>query len=360
MRYQNESQFRHDTPIKTGVLLVNLGTPNSPSVADVRRYLREFLSDPRVVEMPRFLWWLILHGIILPSRPKYSALAYQRIWGVDGSPLLVIAKRQAAALRDNLHQRGLEAVELALAMRYGMPSIKDGLKSLHQLGVQRILVLPMYPQYSATTTGSVFDAITTELRQWRWVPELRFIHQYHDAPAYINALVATIRHFWKKHGEPEQLLFSFHGIPKAYFLAGDPYYCHCQKTARLVVEQLNLLPKHWQVSFQSRVGPQEWLTPYTNKQLQDWGQSGIKKVHVVCPGFSADCLETLDEIAMENRDVFLHAGGKEYGYIPALNDDSKHITALANLIAQHLRGWLETSDDPTGRLTRARQMGAKT
>lgn len=336
MRYQNKVDFSHDMPATVGVLLINLGTPNSPQVADVRRYLSEFLSDPRLVEMPRLLWWLILHGVILPLRPRRSAQAYQRIWTANGSPLLTISQQQTAAIQSELTQRGLNKVKVVLAMRYGQPSIPAGLTLLRQSGARKILILPLYPQYSATTTGSVFDAVTAELRTWRWVPELRFIHQYYDIAKYIDALAHSIQQYWKEHGVPERLLFSFHGIPKAYFLAGDPYSCQCHKTARLVAEQLNLNEEAWKVAFQSRFGPQEWLTPYTNEQLRDWAQAGISKVHVITPGFAADCLETLDEIAVENKEQFLNTGGKEYGYIPALNADPLHIEALTDLITQHL------------------------
>jgi len=339
MQYQNETGFRHDGPVTLGVLMVNLGTPDSPRIADVRRYLAEFLSDPRVIEQPRLLWWMILHGVILRLRPRRSARAYRRIWGEDGSPLLAISRRQASALQQALDGRDLGTVRVVLAMRYGSPSVPEGLATLRQVEARRVLVLPLYPQYSATTSGSVFDAVTAELRSWRWVPELRFIHQYHDEPAYIAALADRIRRHWMDNGEPERLLFSFHGIPKAYFLAGDPYYCHCQKTARLVVEQLGLTEGRWGVAFQSRVGAQEWLQPYTDHQLREWGRAGIGKVQVVCPGFSADCLETLEEIAVENRGHFLEAGGSDYGYIPALNDDPAHIEALAGLVARHLCGW---------------------
>jgi protoporphyrin/coproporphyrin ferrochelatase len=357
MHYQNEADFRHDGPMRLGVLMVNLGTPDSPQVADVRRYLAEFLSDPRVVELPRPLWWLILHGVILRLRPRHSARLYQRIWGEAGSPLLAISRRQAIAVQHALDGRKPGATRVVLAMRYGSPSIATGLAELRQNGARRILILPLYPHYSATTTGSVFDAVTAELRTWRWVPELRFVHQYHDDPAYITALVASIRRYWATHGEPERLLFSFHGIPKRYFLGGDPYFCHCQKTARRVAEQLGLAAERWQVAFQSRVGRQEWLKPYTDQTLQTWGRAGIRYVQVVCPGFSADCLETLEEITVENRGYFQAAGGGDYGYIPALNDDPLHIEALVGLILRHINGWSE-AEDATDRWTRAQQQGA--
>lgn len=359
MKYQNESGFRHNVPETLGVLMVNLGTPNSPETADVRRYLAEFLSDPRVVEIPRLLWKLILHGVILRIRPKRSAHAYQTVWTEGGSPLLDISQRQAAALQKALDGHSPGPVKVQLAMRYGSPSISDGLAKLRAENARRILVLPMYPQYSATTTASVFDAVTAELQTWRWIPEMRFINQYHDDAGYIDALAASIRRYQAEHGEPEKLLFSFHGIPKEYFLKGDPYYCHCQKTARLVTEKLGLSDERWRLTFQSRVGNKEWLKPYTDHQLKEWGADGVKSVQVVCPGFSADCLETLEEIAVENRDYFVEAGGGDYAYIPALNDESAHIDALVELVGRHLSGWPE-ADSADGRLLQAQKLGAET
>jgi ferrochelatase len=339
MRYTNETGFRHDAPEPLGVLMLNLGTPEAPTVPAVRRYLAEFLSDPRVVELPRPLWWVILHGVILRIRPRRSAEAYQSVWTDEGSPLLRISKLQAAALQKSLTARLPGPVRVELGMRYGNPSVASALGRLRQANVRRLLVLPLYPQYSATTTASAFDAITRELSSWRWVPELRFVNQYHDAQGYIAALAERIRGHWVEHGEPDRLLFSFHGIPRDYFESGDPYFCHCQKTARLTAEALGLEAGRWQVSFQSRVGNKEWLRPYTDELLKEWGAAGIGSVQVCCPGFSADCLETLEEIAVENRDYFLGAGGKTYGYIPALNDSPAHIDSLADLVQRHTAGW---------------------
>ncbi len=357
MKYHNEAGFRHDASESLGVLMVNLGTPDSPSTGDVRRYLDEFLSDPRVIEMPRLLWMMILHGVILRIRPRRSAHAYKQVWTEQGSPLLAISKRQAAALQQALEGHEPGQVKVALAMRYGSPSIRDGLHELRAANCRRMLVLCMYPQYSATTSASVFDAVSEELRGWRWVPELRFLNQYHDDAGYIEALAGSIRDHWNEKGQAEKLLFSFHGIPKEYFLNGDPYYCQCQKTARLVVQRLGLEEGQWQLSFQSRVGAKEWLKPYTDHTLKEWGAAGVNGVQVVCPGFSADCLETLEEIAVENRDYFLQAGGREYDYIPALNDDARHIAALADLVRRHLAGW-RLPDDAADRLERARALGA--
>jgi ferrochelatase len=343
MKYKNVVDFQHDMPEKLGVLMLNLGTPDAPTPNAVRRYLAEFLNDPRVVEVPRPLWWFILHGVILRVRPARSARAYQAVWTDRGSPLLDIAQRQAAGLQQRLTQRVGSSVRVELAMRYGNPSVSGALERLKADHVRRLLVLPLYPQYSGTTTASTFDAVTEELSTWHWLPELRFVNQYHDDPAYIDALVASIRTAWAEKGEPERLLFTFHGIPKRYFTAGDPYHCHCQKTARMVADSLGLDEDRWLVSFQSRVGRDEWLQPYTDETLKLWGSDGVKSVHVIAPGFSADCLETLEEIDVENRRYFLEAGGGDYYYIPCLNDAPAHLDMLAGLVARHTCGWPEMS-----------------
>jgi ferrochelatase len=343
---KNPTQFKHDTPECLGVLLTNLGTPDSPSPSDVRRYLKEFLWDHRVVEVPRIVWWFVLNLIILNTRPKRSAAAYAKVWTDEGSPLLVISKRQAQALQAALEEKINAPVKVELAMRYGSPSIEQGLEKLRQAGARRIVVLPLYPQYSASTTASTFDAVTNVIQGWRWIPELRFINHYHDNKDYIAALASGIQHYWAEHGQPEKLVMSFHGIPKEYFIAGDPYFCECHKTARLLAEALDLNDEQWQLTFQSRLGPKEWLTPYTDKTLESLAREGVKKVHVVCPGFSADCLETLEEIAMENKEVFIQAGGEDYQYIPCLNDDSEHIEMLSELVRRHTQGWLEVPSSP--------------
>jgi len=339
MNTQTSSEFRHDAGECLGVLLTNLGTPDSCDRAGVRRYLDEFLWDPRVVELPRPLWWLVLKLVILNTRPGRSAAAYRRIWTEDGSPLLVISREQADALQQALVQRFSFPVKVVLAMRYGNPSLAAGLEELRQAGARRVLVLPLYPQYSATTTASTFDAVTAELRHWRWLPELRFVNHYHDERAYIGALAASVRAWQAEHGVPDRLLLSFHGIPREYFLAGDPYYCEAHKTARLLAEKLGLAETQWQLSFQSRLGPKEWLRPYTDETLRAMAAGGVRKVQVLCPGFSADCLETLEEIAMENRHVFLEAGGESYDYIPCLNASPTHIDMLAGLVEKHISGW---------------------
>ncbi len=341
MAYRGEPDFAHGSPEGIGVLMVNLGTPDAPTTAAVRRYLAEFLWDPRVIESPRPLWWLILHAVILRIRPARSAALYRKVWTEEGSPLLTFSRRQAAALEQALSNRLKGPLKVALAMRYGKPSMREGLEALQATGVRRLLVLPMYPQYSATTTASTFDAIADVLRTWRWLPELRFINHYHDDSGYIETLAASVREAWQGKAPAERLLMSFHGVPKRYLLAGDPYHCECQKTARLLAEALDLPPERWAISFQSRVGREEWLKPYTDHTLMAWGAAGLKSVDVVCPGFPADCLETLEEIAQQNREFFHQSGGGEYRYIPALNDRPDHIAALADLVLCHAQGWPE-------------------
>jgi ferrochelatase len=350
--------FHHDQTPRIGVLLVNLGTPDAPDRRSVRRYLKEFLWDPRVVEVPRAAWWLVLNGVILNTRPARSAKAYQKVWTDQGSPLMSISRRQRDALQQALLARFGAELPVALAMRYGQPSIASGLAELRDQGVRQMLVLPLYPQYSATTTASIFDAVTAELRSWRWIPELRFVNHYHDDPAYIRALANSVQRYREEHGEAEKLVMSFHGIPEEYFHKGDPYHCECHKTARLLAEQLQLDASAWQISFQSRLGPKQWLNPYTDKTMESLGRDGVESVQVMCPGFSADCLETLEEIAMENRDIFLDSGGQRFDYIPCLNDDAEHMEMLAGLVDRHIQGWGPALDDPAETLQRAMAIGA--
>ena len=311
-----------------GVLLINLGTPAAPTPAEVRSYLAEFLLDPRVVEMPRWLWRMILYGIILPLRPRRTARAYAKIWTAQGSPLLVISQAQTKALQAQLN------CPVALGMRYGKPSVAEALTQLQTAKVQRLIILPLYPQYSAATTASALDAALAVFKTWRRVPDFHFIASYYNHPAYIQALAAHLDRYWQEHGKPEQLLFSFHGMPKRTFLAGDPYFCHCQETARLVAQTVDLPANFYRVTFQSRFGREEWLKPYTDHHLQALAHAGVKRVDVICPGFAADCLETLEEIAQFNRELFLQAGGETFHYIPALNDSPAHIQALADIIAK--------------------------
>jgi protoporphyrin/coproporphyrin ferrochelatase len=340
-RFFGFPSFSHGEIPAVGVLVANLGTPDAPTSPALRRYLREFLLDPRVIEVNRALWWTILHLLVLTTRPPKSAALYRKVWTAEGSPLLVITRRQAAALAAALAAEIGSPIHVAVGMRYGNPSIRAGLRELGEKGCRRILVLPMYPQYAAVTTGSTFDAVAAELATWRWVPDLRTIHSYHDRPGYVDALAATIREAWAAGGEAEKLLFSFHGIPERYFAAGDPYYCHCQKTARLVAERLALPRERWEISFQSLFGREEWLKPYSSETIKAMARSGVRSLDVVCPGFSADCLETIEEIDGENRELFLHAGGERYRYVPALNDRPDHIRTLAGLCLENLHGWIE-------------------
>ena len=343
MNYKANPEYKHDSPSCTGILITNLGTPDEPTASSVRKYLSEFLSDPRVIELPRYLWWLVLHGIILRTRPSRSAKAYRKIWTENGSPLLSISKKQVLELEKALTEKIQGPIKIELSMRYGNPSIKSGLKKLQESNANRILILPLYPQYSAATTGSTFDAVTNELKKWRWLPEIRMVNHYHDYPDYIDALKNSIEEYWKHNGRPQKLIFSFHSLPKHYFLAGDPYHCECHKTARLVAEKLKLDQDQWLVTFQSRFGPREWLKPYTDKTLISLAECGVKNINIICPGFSADCLETLEEIDIQNREFFIKAGGEKFNYIPALNDDGDHIELLSNIILKHTNGWPEFS-----------------
>ncbi len=336
--YLGTPQIDHHRHERLGILVANLGTPAAPTTPAVRRYLKQFLSDPRVIEYPRWLWWLILNGVILNVRPRRSAHAYQQIWTPEGSPLLRNTQALAGKLHTQLRQHLHDEVALVVGMTYGEPSIAQALEQLRAAQVQRLIVLPLYPQYSGSTTGSVFDAVTRQLSQWRWVPELRFINHYHDDAAYIASLSDRIRRHWQQHGQ-HHLLFSFHGLPKRYLTNGDPYFCHCHKTARLTADTLGLNPGDWSVSFQSRVGREEWLRPYTEEHMKTLITQGVRKLSVTCPAFAVDCLETLEEIALRNREDFLHAGGEAFDYIPALNDDDLHVQALAQLTLRHAQGW---------------------
>jgi ferrochelatase len=342
-KYQSTPDYEHGSPEFTGVLLVNLGTPDAPTTPAVRRFLKAFLSDPRVVEYPRLLWWLILNGVILRIRPSRSAKAYREIWTDDGSPLMLFSRRLADGVREQLEQRSPGKFKVELAMTYGEPSIANAIDRLQAASATRLLVLPLYPQYSGTTTASVFDAVTSKLQAMRWVPESRFINQYHDEPGYIGALAASVRDYWQQHGRGDHLLFSFHGVPRYTLDKGDPYHCHCQKTGRLVAEALELSEDQWTLSFQSRVGRDEWLRPYTDETVVELAGKGVGRLDVACPGFSADCLETLEEIAMQNAEFFEDAGGEALHYIPALNARADHIDFLTTLIGQHTLGWPVTA-----------------
>ncbi len=338
MKYQGLENYQHATPRRLGVLLTNLGTPDAATPKALRRYLAQFLWDPRVVELPRPLWWLILNGIILNTRPKKSAAAYHEVWTEQGSPLLTIAQAQKAALQERLKNLPF-AVTVDLGMRYGQPSIANALENLQKEAITHLLVLPLYPHYAAATVGSTFDAVAEVLRRWRWLPQLRMNMQYHEHPLYLNALEQSIRQHLQAHGQPQRLLFSFHGIPMRYLLAGDPYHCQCHKTARLVAARLGLTAEQWAVSFQSRFGKEPWLQPYTDDYLKSLPAQGIKNVAVICPGFSADCLETIEEIGQENQEYFRHAGGEIYHYIKALNTEAAHLDLMVALVKENYAGW---------------------
>lgn len=323
-----------------GILLSNLGTPDAPTPAAVKRYLAEFLSDRRVVDYPRLLWLPVLHGIILRTRPKKVAHAYRQVWTAEGSPLLAITRQQAVALEQQLRGRFRGEVHVEAGMRYGTPSIASALQRLEKKGVTRLFILPLYPQYSSTTTASTFDAVNNALAGWHPLPEQRSIHDYHDQSGYIEALANSVRTHRAQHGCGQKLLFSFHGLPQRLVDKGDPYAQQCTQTATLVAAQLQLQPQEWQLTFQSRFGPDEWLQPYTDKTLEALAQEGIKSIDIISPGFSADCLETLEELAIQNRNLFLAAGGEQYHYIPALNDQPEHIRLLVDLIMQQCQDWL--------------------
>lgn len=320
--------------MKTAIILVNLGTPDEPTPAGVRRYLREFLSDTRVIEIPSVIWQIILNLFVLTTRPKRVAHAYESIWTPDGSPLLAILKQQARLLQGKLTQNGTP-IPVVPATTYGNPNIKHVMKDLQNQGYDDLIVFSLYPQYSATTTGAVFDKVAKYCMGERNMPAIQFTKDYHDHPLYIKALADSIRKFWAEHGRADRLLMSFHGIPKPYADKGDPYAEQCRKTAVLVASELGLGSGQWAISFQSRFGAQEWLKPYTDELLTEWGNQGVS-VQVLSPAFSADCLETLEELAVENRDNFMNAGGKSYEYIPALNTDEAHIELMVQIIKRYL------------------------
>ena len=365
MKFQTEPKLPHGTAECSAVLLVNLGTPDEPTPAALRRYLREFLSDPRVVEIPRALWWLILNGVILRLRPAKSAAKYASIWTANGSPLAMWTAKQATLLQGYLGERGHRPPGLLVrhAMRYGKPSVASVLDKLKAANATRILVLPLYPQYAAATTASVNDAVMAWMKTQRRQPELRFVNRYHDDGGYIGALAQRVRSHWQSHGRGERLVLSFHGVPERSLHLGDPYHCECHATARLLGERLGLSKNELVVTFQSRFGKAKWLTPYTEPTLVALAKQGIKRIDVMCPGFTADCLETLEEIDQEARAAFLAAGGEAFHYIACLNDRHEWIAALAAISLLHLQGWptAATSDDAalTAQRARALTMGAK-
>jgi len=341
MKYIGSENFDHDQPPRVGILLTNLGTPSAPEKRPLRAYLKEFLSDPRVVEFPRLLWWFVLNGVILNIRPARSAASYRSVWTDRGSPLMFHTRDQAEALQTTMTRQFGDEVIVDFAMRYGQPSISEVVQGMLERGVKKLLVLPLYPQYCGATTGSTFDALAADFTRRRWLPELRFVNHYHDYEAYINALADSIRVFRAEHGSADKLLFSYHGVPQRYADKGDPYHRECLATTRLVAAALGLNETDYLSTFQSRFGREAWLKPSTDETLKGLPGQGVKSVQVICPGFAADCLETLEEVGVENRDYFLAAGGEQYQYIPCLNSEPGHIAALAALATEHMAGWLD-------------------
>lgn len=354
--------YQHGSPNRTGVLLINLGTPDAPTAQALRPYLKEFLSNPRVIEVPRLIWWPILHGFILPFRPKASAEKYAKIWLPEGSPLKVHTERQTEHLREALAVRLKNPPIVEYAMNIGKPSVTDVLARMQQQGCERILVIPLFPQYAASSTAAAMDNVFAVLNRMRNQPAIRIIKQYHDHPGYIAALAQNVRDYWDTHGRPDKLMISFHGTPRASLDKGDPYHCVCQKTGRLLAEALKLNANQYAVCFQSRFGRAQWLTPYTAVTLEQLGKEHTRRVDVVCPGFVSDCLETLEEIAIEAKHTFIQAGGKEFHYIPCLNERSDWIQALADITCTHLQGWLNIEvTEEAAQLSRklALELGAK-
>jgi len=346
MRYLPEPKHQHGRVAKTAVLLINLGTPDAPTQQAVRRYLQQFLSDTRLVEIPRAIWLPILHGFVLNTRPRKSAQKYASIWTSEGSPLKVHTEKQAKLLRGYLGLKVRMPLTVEFAMRYGHPSIADALARLKSEGCERVLVLPMYPQYAAASTASALDQVAEFLQRTRDVPEIRMVKHFHDHPSYIGALASLVQEHWRQSGRPDKLVMSFHGLPRFALARGDPYHCECHKTARLLAEKLELADSHWQIAFQSRFGRAEWIKPYTASTLADYGRQGVRRVDVICPGFAADCLETLEEIGIEGRKIFLGAGGGEFHLLPCLNERDDWIGALADIVRQHLADWVIESWNP--------------
>lgn len=340
-QYSGRSEFNHGEAPRLGVLLVNLGTPEKPTSQAVRAYLSEFLNDPRVIELSPIKRRLLVHGLILRVRPRRTARLYRSIWTDAGSPLLVQSEKLAEGLRNSLPARLFGPVSVGLGMTYGKPSVLEAVDQLIRGGAERLLVLPLYPQYSGASTGASFDAVARALQKQRWVPDLRFVGKYHSQPRYIEALASTIQQSIKNVGETERLLFSFHSMPRASLLKGDPYFCQCHQTARLVAEAMGLPSSQWDVSFQSRVGRAEWLGPATDEILTGWARGGVASAMVVCPGFAVDCLETLEEVDSRYRSLFLREGGSRFEYVNCLNARPIHVEALTEIIASAASGWSE-------------------
>ncbi|WP_028535099.1 ferrochelatase [Paludibacterium yongneupense] len=357
-RYLTEPAFRHDAQSKTGVLLINLGTPEAPTARAVRPYLRQFLSDPRVIEIPRLLWWPLLNGVILPLRPRRSAAKYASIWQAEGSPLLTHTAGMTRQLAERL-TRDDDTLLIDFGMRYGKPSVEAAMARMKAAGVERLLVVPLYPQYAASSTASALDAVFRTLVRTRALPDLRVVRHFHDDPGYIAALAANVRAFWQANGRGDVLLLSFHGVPRATLDRGDPYHCECLKTARLLADELELTPDAWRIAFQSRFGRAKWLQPYTSATLAELGRARTSRVDVFCPGFVADCLETLEEIAMEGKETFLTQGGQHFCHIPCLNQNTHWIDAIERIVSAQLAGWHPAKpQDGAPRLARALAHGA--
>ncbi len=358
----SESIYHHGTSSKTGVLLINLGTPEAPTAEALRPYLKQFLSDRRVIELGPLLWWPILHGFILPFRPKKSAEKYAKIWMPEGSPLKVHTERQTGLLRNTLKTQANSELVIEYAMNVGAPSIAEVLGKMQAQGCERILVIPLFPQYASSSTASAMDNVFGVLKKIRNLPEIRVVKQYHDHPGYIAALAQSVRDYWNANGRPDKLIISFHGVPRKNLDNGDPYHCLCQKTGRLLAEALSLNDGQFQVCFQSRFGRAEWLTPYTDITLEQLAKDNTRRVDVICPGFVSDCLETLEEIAIEARNTFINAGGQEFHYIPCLNEREDWIEALSNIAITHLQGWLNpppTTEEQEATRKRALDLGAE-
>jgi ferrochelatase len=338
--YRAVAQPAASTPQRIGVLLVNLGTPDSPSYFAVQRYLHQFLGDRRVIDTSRFIWLPLLYGLILPFRPLKTVRNYRKIWMRGGSPLAVYSKRLTDKVGAVLQSRIGDDVRVALAMTYGNPSIAGAIKTLAEQNVRKLLVLPLYPQYCSSTTGSVFDRASKVMHRWRWLPETRFVNDYHNDTGYIDALAASIRNHWEQVGERSHLLFSYHGIPAVYVKEGDPYQAQAEATTRMVVSRLGLAQEDYSHCYQSRFGSVVWLQPYTEDTLEKLAKRGLRKLTIVSPSFAVDCLETLQECAIEYRDKFLELGGERLTLVPALNDDDRHAEALADIVQNQLAGWI--------------------
>ncbi|MBV8679891.1 MAG: ferrochelatase [Aquitalea sp.] len=358
--YLPEPPFSHDSHSKTGILLINLGTPDAPTGKALRPYLKQFLSDTRVIEIPKAIWWLILNGIILNVRPRKSAEKYASIWSKDGSPLMANTRKQASLLKGLLGEQGLRNVVVDYAMRYGQPSVQSVISTMRAQGVDKLLVLPLYPQYAASSSATALDDVYRVLMKLRNMPELRTVRHFHDDAGYIDALARQVQAHWQHNGRADTLLMSFHGVPRFTLDKGDPYHCECLKTGRLLAERLGLSAQQYVISFQSRFGRAEWLQPYTSATLEQLGKAGTKTLDVICPGFVADCLETLEEIAMEGKHTFQSAGGGEFRYISCLNDNPHWIAALSAIVGKNIQGWQEvTEKDATLRQQRAQALGAR-